>query len=606
LRLRKGWAATSAVGIAALALAACGTSTNNSTTNSGKPVYGGTLNVIAASGQDHFDPVSAYGTWDYMFERIYARQLVTYPSAYYSKAGDAGWKKDTTPVADVATEIPTVANGGITDGGLTYTFHIKPGVDWQNGRQVTSQDFQREYLAFGNPVAPVGNSGYFLSTIAGFAKYFNGETAYFANKANKPTAANIANYQNTHSISGITTPNSSTIVFHLIQPAADFLYILAMPFNSARPIEYNSYVPDSAAFRQHLMSDGPYKLQSYVPGKSVVWVRNPAWKQSTDSVRHAYVSKIVDTIGVTDATTQVDEIKAGTEDLQQDTSFPPQLISSYLHNPDFKIWGQSDTDPYIVFNLQSPDANHAMGKLEVRQAAEFTINKVAIQKLFGGPSVATIMNTAIPQGNVGYAPITLYNTAGNQGDPNKCKSMIAAAGYPHGMTLVDLYINDSVNTALFQSVQASFASCGIKLTGKPEPISSYFVDLGNAPQNHLANQWDVAQPAWFPDWFGDNGRTTIEPFFATDCALNTINYGCFNNKTEDSDITKALSASSVTAAATYWHDADLVAQQNAVIIPLVDQGIADFTSSRVASPGSPYVLWNPNIGDPDITNLYIK
>jgi peptide/nickel transport system substrate-binding protein len=606
LRLRKSWAVTSAVGAAALALAACGTSTSNSTTNSGKPVYGGTLNVIAASGQDHFDTVSAYGTWDYMFERIYARQLVNYPSANYTQAGDAGWKKDTTPVADVATEIPTTANGGITDGGLTYTFHIKPGVDWQNGRQVTSQDFQREYLAFGNPVSPVGNSGYFLSTIAGFAKYFNGETAYFANKAHAPTAANIANYQNTHTISGITTPNSSTIVFHLTQPAADFLYILAMPFNSARPIEYNSYVPDSAAFRQHLMSDGPYKLQSYVPGKSVVWVRNTAWKQSTDPIRHQYVSKVVDTIGVTDATTQVDEIKAGTEDLQQDTVFPPQLIASYLHNPDFKVWAQSDTDPYVVFNLQSPDANHAMGKLAVRQAAEFTVNKSAIQKLFGGSSVAQVMDTAIPKGNVGYSPITLYDTAGNQGDPSKCKSMIAAAGYPHGMTLVDLYINDSVNTALFQSIQASFANCGIHLTGKPEPISSFFVDLGNAPQNHLANQWDVAQPAWFPDWYGDNGRTTIQPFFQTDCALNTINYGCFSNKTEDSDITKALSASSLTQAATYWHAADLIAQQNAVIIPLVDQGIADFTSSRVASPGSPYVLWNPNIGDPDITNLYIK
>ncbi len=597
---------TSAVGAAALALAACGTSTNSTTTNSGKPVYGGTLNVIASAGQDHFDTVSAYGTWDYMFERIYARQLVAYPSANYSKAGDAGWKTDTTPVADVATELPTTANGGISDGGLTYTFHIKPGVDWQNGRQVTSQDFQREYLAFANPVSPVGNSGYFLSTISGFANYFNGEAKYFSTKSHAPTAANIANYQNTHSISGITTPNSSTIVFHLTQPAGDFLYILAMPFNSARPVEYNNYVPDSAAFRTHLMSDGPYKLASYVPGKSVVWVRNPAWKQSTDTIRHQYVAKVVDTIGVSDATTQVDEIKAGTEDLEQDTPFPPQLIASYAKNPDFKVWPQSDTNPYIVFNLQSPDANGAMGKLAVRQAAEFTVNKVAIQKLFGGPAVATIMNTAIPPGNLGYAPISLYDTPGNQGDPAKCKSMLAAAGYPKGMTLTDLYLNDSVNTALFQSVQASFASCGIKLTGKPEPISSYFVDLGNAPQNNKPNQWDVAQPAWFPDWYGPNGRTTVQPFFQTDCALNTINYGCFSSKTLDATINQALASLNPAAAAPLWHKVDLIAQQNAVIIPLVDQGIANFTSSRVASPGSPYVLWNPNIGDPDITNLYIK
>ena len=605
MRLRKSWAATSVVGAAALALAACGTSTTSSS-SSGKPVFGGTLNVIASAGQDHFDTVSAYGTWDYMFERVYARQLVAYPSANYNKAGDPGWKTDTTPVADVATQIPTVANGGITDNGLTYTFHIKPGVDWQNGRQVTSQDFEREYKAFGNPVSPVGNSGYFLSTIAGFSQYFNAETAYFAVKSHAPTAANIANYQTTHSISGITTPDSSTIVFHLTQAASDFIYILAMPFNSARPMEYDSYVPDSAQFRAHLMSDGPYKLSSYTPGKQVVWVRNTAWKQSTDSVRHQYVAKVVDTLGVSDATTQVDEIKAGTQDLEQDVPFPPQLIATYLHNPEFKVWAQSDTNPYIVFNLQSPDANHAMGKLAVRQAAEFTVNKAAIQKLYGGPAVATVMNTAIPQGNLGYSPINLYNTAGNQGDPAKCKTMLAAAGYPSGMTLTDLYLNDSVATALFQSVQASFAACGIHLTAKPEPISSYYVDLGNAPQNNKPNQWDVAQPAWFPDWYGPNGRTTVQPFFGTDCALNTINYGCFSNKTLDGTITQALAASSLQTAAPLWHQVDLIAQQNAVIIPVIDQGIANFTSSRVHSPGSPVVLWNPNIGDPDITNLYIK
>jgi peptide/nickel transport system substrate-binding protein len=596
------------VAAAALGLAAC--SSTPSTKGSSGVHYGGTINVVAAGGQDHFDPVSAYGTWDYMFERIYARQLVTYPTVSYNKVGDAGWKKDTTPVPDVATAIPTVANGGITDNGTTYTFHIKNGVDWQDGAQVTSYDFAREYYAFPNPVAPVGNSGYFISTIAGFKQYFNAETAYFANKAHPPTAANIAHWAETAQakgqITGITTPNSSTIEFHLVEPAADFLYILAMPFNSARPASYNNYVPDSAAFRQHLQSDGPYKLQSYVPGKSVVWVRNKAWKQSTDAVRHQYASKIVVTIGVTDAQTQVDEIKAGTEDLQMDTPFPPDDIPSFLGTPDFKVWGWSNTNPYVVFNLRSPDAGGAMNKLLVRQAMEYAINKSAIQKLFGGPSVATIISTAIPPGNLGYKPISLYNTKNNQGDPAKCKALLKQAGYPHGLTLVDLHLNDSVNTALFESVQASFATCGIKLTSKPEPISSYFVDLGNAPENNKANQWDVAQPAWIPDWFGDNGRTTVQPFFETDCALNTINYGCFNNKTVDADIAKALQTSNETAAAALWHQVDLIAQQQAIIIPLIDQGNPVYSSDRVASPGSSTVLFNPNIGDPDLANIYVK
>jgi peptide/nickel transport system substrate-binding protein len=216
------------------------------------------------------------------------------------------------------------------------------------------------------------------------------------------------------------------------------------------------------------------------------------------------------------------------------------------------------------------------------------------------------MNTAIPQGNIGYKNINLYPTPNSSGDPSKCKTMLAQAGYPHGLTLTDLYINDSVNTAVFQSIQASFANCGIKLTGKPTPISSYFVDLGNAPQNNKPNQWDVAQAAWIPDWFGLNGRTTVQPFFATDCALNTINYGCFSNKQVDSDIAAALKTSSQSTADSLFANADQIALQNAVIVPLVDQFNPVIASSRIASPGSPVPLWNPNIGNLDITNIYIK
>jgi peptide/nickel transport system substrate-binding protein len=612
--LPKRVAALAVVAIAATGLAACGKSSNSNATggSSNKAAYGGTLHIVAASGQSQFDPVSAYGTWDYMIERAYTRQLVSYPSKYYSALGDAAWKADTTPTADVATEVPSTTNGGITGGGKTYTFHIKPGVLWNNGRQVTSQDFLREYKAFPNPVQPVGNSGYFISTIAGFKSYFDAEAAFFAKKSNKPTAANIANFQNTHSISGITTPNSSTIVFHLIQPAGDFLDIMAMPFNSARPVEYDKYVPDSLQMRDNMMSDGPYNITSYTPGKSVTLTKNKFWKQSTDPFRHQYVNSIVITIGVTNATTQVDEIKATTngsgapEDMQMDTPYPPNLIPSEHGNPDFHIWPWSDTNPYVVFNMQSPDAGHAMANMKVRQAIAWTINKSAIQKLFGGPSVAQVISTAIPPGNIGYKPINPFATPGNQGDPSKCKALLKQAGYPHGLTLTDLYIADSVNTSLFESVQASAANCGIKLTGKATPISSYFVDLGNAPQNSKPNQWDVAQAAWIPDWFGDNGRTTIQPFFQTNCTLNTVNYGCWSNKQEDGDIASALKATSASASAPFWASADALAMQDAIIVPLIDQYNPTIYSSRIATPGQPFPAWAPNIGDPDITNIYIK
>ena len=155
--------------------------------SSSKPVSGGTLHIVSASGPDHIDTVPAYYTVDYQLERAYTRQLVSYPTVPATTTSSAGWTTDTTPVADVATVVPTAANGGVTNGGKTYTFHIKPGVDWDSTpvRQVTSQDFLREFKAFCNPVSPVGNPTYFDAAIVGMTSYCNAETAYFAKQVER-------------------------------------------------------------------------------------------------------------------------------------------------------------------------------------------------------------------------------------------------------------------------------------------------------------------------------------------------------------------------------------------------------------------------------------
>jgi peptide/nickel transport system substrate-binding protein len=611
--LRKRYAVVAVAAAAAMGVAACGGSSSSST-SSGKPVKGGTLKIVAASGPDHLDTVAAYYTADYLVERAYARQLVSYPYAVDKKVGDAGWNKAITPVPDIATAVPTTANGGITDGGKTYTFHIKQGVMWNTSppRQVTSQDFLREFKAFYNPVQPVGAPFYFNATIAGLQAYDNAETAFFAKKSNAPTAANITNFQNTHSISGISAPNSSTIVFHLIQPAADFIYMMAMPFTSARPVEYDKYVPDSAQQRQHTISDGPYQITQYVPGKSITMGRNPAWKQSTDAVRHQYVNQITETFGVTSLQTQLADLKAGTYDLfggegaaSVDPASVPQLVAS--HDPRFYAWPGSNTVPYLVFNLRSPDAKGAMGKLAVRQAIEYGTGKVAVQKALGGPTTAKIINTVIPPGNVGYVNSNLYPNNNGNGNIAKCKQMLASAGYPNGVTLTALYINDSLNTHVFEAVQASLKPCGVNLAGKAEPGSSYFTDLGNSPVNNQPGKWDVGtSTGWFPDWYGNNGRTIIPPFFQTNCVVNTINYGCVNNSQMNSLIKQAESATSQSQAGSLWHQADQLAMKNAWIVPLISQQLTNYSSSRVHNAGATAVVVVPNIGGSDITNVWLS
>ena len=166
----KRFAALAVAALAAGTLAACGGSSGNSSssssTTSGKPVSGGTLNFVAAGDVDHLDTLSAYYLPTFQLEMAFTRQLVSYfPSNNRTKA--------ITIAPDVASTLPTTTNGGITNGGKTYTLHIRSGVMWNTSppSQVTSADFLREFKWMCNPSLGVGNPLYYEPVIKGMASF---------------------------------------------------------------------------------------------------------------------------------------------------------------------------------------------------------------------------------------------------------------------------------------------------------------------------------------------------------------------------------------------------------------------------------------------------
>ncbi|HEY2576688.1 MAG TPA: ABC transporter substrate-binding protein [Streptosporangiaceae bacterium] len=607
--------ALAAVALATVSvLAACGKSSNSPSSTSGSSgsvTTGGTLRIVANGGpEDNLDTVSSYLVANYILERAFTRQLLSYPTADVTGLTGAGWNKAISLDPDIATQVPSQANGGISADGMHYTYHLRAGVDWNTSppRPVVADDFIREYKAFCNPVQPVGNVGYFASTIAGFQTYCNAEQSYFgAKNAPKATAANLAAYQNSHNISGVSAPSPNTLTFTLTQPASDFNNIMAMPFDSARPVEYDSYVPASAQFGQHLLSDGPYAITQWVPNKTITFSRNPAWKQSADTNRHQYMNKIVVTMGTTSTQTALADMQAGTQDLELDLSVPPTSIPGLQGNSQLHVWPDSNSAYYLVLNTRSPDANSAMSKLAVRQAVAYAVDKSDIQKILGGPVINKIISTAIPPGNTGYAPYNPYPSPGNAGDPGKCKTMLASAGYPHGFQVTYMYQNDTVGTSIFTSVQAALSKCGITLKGRAENGSTYFTDLGNSPVNNKPNQWDLATASWYPDWYGNNGRSVIQPLFQTSCVVNTVNDGCYSSKTEDNLITEALKAPTAAAATPLWQQADNTAMKDVAAVPLIDQYVAQFASSRVHSvAGVGTASFSEQLTGPDLADLWLN
>ncbi len=117
-------AALAAVALAAASLAACGGSSKPTASSSaGAPVTGGTLRFVASGDFDHIDPLSAYSTTDVQIQQAWTRKLVSFPASN-------NFQTAITVGPDIATAVPTKANGGLSQDGLTYTFHLRSDAMW--------------------------------------------------------------------------------------------------------------------------------------------------------------------------------------------------------------------------------------------------------------------------------------------------------------------------------------------------------------------------------------------------------------------------------------------------------------------------------------------
>jgi ABC-type transport system substrate-binding protein len=554
-------------------IAGCGSSVSSGSPGSpGTPHRGGTLTMVGQSDVFNLDPVSAYYTVSTMLERMFARQLFTYPSV-------ASWNGQITVVPDIATEIPTTGNGGITDNGTTYTIHLKRGVDWNTApaRQVTAQDFVREFKMLCNPVSPTGAPGYFLSTIDGMQAYCNG----FAKV--KPTVAAISAYVNGTSLPGVVATDDLTLTLHLTKPAPDLLNILAMGFCSARPVEWMRYLPDSAAFRAHTLSDGPYQITSYAADKGFTLDRNPAWNASTDPYRHAYVNSITITEGLTADSVQ-QQLQAGTADMEWDVGPPPQSIPSLMASNDSNlIIGPKgpeypDLGTYLALNEYTGPMKNKL----VREAVADAVDKNAIVQILGGPRIAAPATQIILPGNVGYSPgFNAFPANTGAGNPSAAKALLRQAGYAgSGPKVKLLYSTTNPMPRVAQALQSSLDAAGFQVSLVGVTQSDFYGKYLYASGTAKADDWDIAPPGWVPDWFGNNGRSVVQPLL-TNPGNGSSDFGGYNSPAVNAAVASALAAPTTAAAAPYWARADEDAMRDAAIVPVNIQKWPVYHSAQV-------------------------
>ena len=136
--------------------------------------------------------------------RLYTRQLV----AFAPKPGPAGARV----VPDLAT-----APGRTTDGGRTWTYTLRPGLRWSDGRPLTSADVK------------YGIERLFASDV------ITGGPTWAVQLLDDRAAPYDGPYRDKGGLRSIATPDARTITFTLKQPVGDFPYIVSLPTTAPVP-----------------------------------------------------------------------------------------------------------------------------------------------------------------------------------------------------------------------------------------------------------------------------------------------------------------------------------------------------------------------------------
>jgi len=556
----------------ALLLVGCDGGRHASSLSQGSPngVKRGTLRVIDSADVEAFDPGIAYGVADLTLLRGVVRELYSFDS---SRKGESALD----PVPDLATSYD------LSTDGRTYTFHLRPDVQYAPvpelaNRTVRAADFiyavEREF----DKANPSPNP--YNRLIKGAAEFANGKAK---------------------TISGMRALDDQTLQITLNQPASDFLSILTLPFYSPVPKEYASKFHPGDDYAQHVIASGPYKLQSYKKQNHIDLVRNPNWDPQTDPLRSAWVDEIVVTIGRSAGDIQ-QAIEHGDQDLNLDLTAPPNDDLRRLSSDQdlSKQLAIETTGCVHYLTLQTDDGPTA--DLRVRQAINLAVDKQTLLQTLGGAYAGDVASTILSPTLSGYSSYDLYPTKDNRGDPVQAKTLLAAAGYPHGVTVNYVGRKDGTGPAILAALQPSLAAAGIRLNVKTYLGPNVYDQSLQLQDKKHKHEHQIGQARWCPDIPGNGARSWIGVLLdgrgANPTATN--DYGDYNNPAVDRMIDQAYATTDAKARNALWGQIDHKIMADAPWVPLIYDRQTYFWSSRVKN-----WTYSPWLSNPDITNLWL-
>ncbi len=412
---------------ATLLLAACGGAQPTAAPTAaagGGPQKGGELVVAYKDDLATLDPAIGYDWTNWPAIKLVFDGLLDY---------DEG----TTIMPRLAESLPTVSADG-----LTYTFKLRKGVKFSNGREFVADDVVYTITRVLDPKTGSPGAGFFVG-IKGAQELIDGTAT---------------------SVEGIKALDANTVEFTLTSPDVTFLNKMALNFAFIVPKE--EVEKEGENFGHKPTGTGPYMLKEWKSGEFLTFERNPNYFFEG----RPYIDKMTIQVGVAPDVALL-RLEKGEIQLMGDP--PPgadwaRITADQAWKDRIEVEATVNTT-YIAINVTAPPFDN----VQVRQALNYAIDKQRIVQLLNGR--ATVANQVLPPLMPGYDA----GYTGYEYNPDKAKELLKAAGFPDGFETSIECISVDPQPKLCESFQQDLTKIGIKLTINTLAAPNVIDDAGN-------------------------------------------------------------------------------------------------------------------------------
>ena len=322
--------------------------------------------------------------------------------------------------------VPDLARKWETPNPLTYVFYLNKGVKFHDGRPFTSADVKYTFESILNGTVKTGKIGSFRI------------------------------------IQSIHTPDPYTVVFHLREPYASFLWDLTRPGIGIVP------QGSGADIARRPIGTGPFRFVRATTDEDILLERNRAYFGGAPDI-----SRVRFRI-VPDAIVRALELRKGTADLSNINSLSPDTVIALQKDPNVIVDDQAGTTlQYIAINCRDPILSHR----RVRQALAYATDRASlIKNLTRGFAVPA--DSVLPANHWAYdTQVKDYNY-----DPQQADELLDEAGYPRGPDGIRFHVTMKTSTDQFtrllaEALAAEWRKVGVSLGLRSMEFATFYSDI---------------------------------------------------------------------------------------------------------------------------------